>query len=105
MRPSPAFLTQEAEVLDQVKGTPGTRLGQASSTWQPGEYVPCRVFPVSSQGVRRAQLLELQATHEIYLEQVDLDPLKSRLSIDGREYVLRDVREWDGLTVVLAQEA
>lgn len=87
-----------------MKGQPG-RLGEASSTWTPRLLdVPCSNYPVSSQGVRRAELIAVKATREIYLDQVHLDPLTTRLRIGGVDYHCRDVREWRGVTAVLAEE-
>ena len=91
-------------VLDQVKGLPD-ELGQPSVGWAPRLLdVPCSLYPISTQGINRASLLKIQARWEIYLDATPLNPLTTRLRIGGADYQCRDVREWRGVTVVLAEE-
>ena len=91
-------------MLDQVRGAPDL-LGQGSYAWAPRDTsLPCSNYPISSQGINRAQLLKVSATREIYLDPVHLNPLTTRLRIGGVDYYVRNSREWRGVTVVLAEE-
>ncbi len=96
--------TARATVLDQGRSAPD-RLGQGKATWvaRPAT-VPCADHPISAQGVRRAQLLDIKATRELYLDPVDLSPLTTRVQVNGRTYEVRDVQAWSGVVRVLAEE-
>ncbi|MFB9994079.1 hypothetical protein ACFFLM_19150 [Deinococcus oregonensis] len=97
-------LTATAAVLQKVSSLPD-QLGQRGpASWQPQRSVPCASFPISRQGIERAQLLGVQATREVYLDGISLSAQTNRLSIAGVTYSVQDSREWDGFTVALVKE-
>lgn len=98
----PAFtLTSTVQVLVQVKGPPD-RLGQRPTTWQPqGGPLPCAAFPASEVALRRAQLIGVQVSKEVYMDGINLNPAQHRLVVDGVTYAITDVQEWDGFTVAM----
>ncbi|EYB67411.1 hypothetical protein DEIPH_ctg041orf0007 [Deinococcus phoenicis] len=101
MRLSPGMLTSTCQVLAQVKGPPD-RLGQSVTTWQPqGQPVPCAAFPASERTLRRAGLLGVKVSKEVYLNGIDLNPARHRLVVDGVTYTVTDVQEWDGYTLAM----
>ncbi|TDE85299.1 hypothetical protein [Deinococcus sp. S9] len=105
MRLSPSLLTSRCQVFAQVKSPPD-RLGQSVTTWQPqGEPVPCAAFPASEKALRRAQLIGVKVSKEVYMNGIDLSPTHNRLQIDGTMYAITDVQEWDGFTVALVVSA
>ena len=102
----PAFaLTSTVQVLAQVKGPPD-RLGQRPTTWQPqGGPLPCAAFPASERALRRAQLIGVKVSKEVYMNGINLSPTGHRLVVDGTAYTITDVQEWDGFTVALVGSA
>lgn len=105
MQLTPGLLTSTCLVLAQVKGPPD-RLGQSVTTWQPqGQLLACAVFPASEKTLRRAGLLGVKVSKEVFLPQIDLSPARHRLAVDGVTYAITDVQEWPGYTLAMVVSA
>lgn len=99
MRLSRGLLTSTCQLLAELPGDPD-RLGHRVKSWQPqGQPVPCAAFPASEKTLRRAGLLGVQVSKEVYMEGIDLSPTGHRLVIGGQTFEITDVQEWDGFTV------
>ena len=104
MQLSGQFLTSTARVRT-VSRTPGGRLGEDRETWgAPGEPLPCAGFPASERAVRRAGLLGVTVTREVYLRGINLSPTEHRIDVDGTECHVRDVQEFGTFTIALCEE-
>lgn len=104
MKLSGQFLTSRVRVLTVTRAQ-GGRLREDRETWgEPGEPRPCASFPASERAVRRAGLLGVTVTREVYLQAVNLSPAEHRLDVDGTEFHVRDVQEFGDFTVVLCEE-
>lgn len=102
MRLNQSWLTSRADVLNEVKTTDqwGRPKGGAGDWTAVIEGLPCVSFPASEKTLRRAELIGVQVSREVYLNQIDLSPAQ-RLRVDGVVYAITDVQEWDGFTVAL----
>ncbi|AWN24007.1 hypothetical protein DKM44_12835 [Deinococcus irradiatisoli] len=98
-------MTSVATVIDLVPGAVGVLGEPTAPSWAPREgTLPCASFPISRQGLERAQLLKVTATREVFLNPIPLNPSTTRLNVDGTTYAVKDSREWPQVTVVLAEE-
>ncbi len=100
MRLPERALTTTVQVLAQVKG-PADGLGQSVTTWQvTGEPIRAAQFPAGERTLRLAQLRAVKVNREVYLQgSINLSPQTHRLRLDGADYVITLVNEWDGFTV------
>lgn len=80
--------------LTAVKGPPD-KLGQSTTTWQAGESYPCASYPAGKRVLEVAQLKGVRVSREVYLERLNLDPQKNRVRVDGVEYVITLVNDWE----------
>lgn len=94
MRLPRRFLTATATILTAVKGPPD-KLGQSTTTWQAGELLPCASYPAGKRVLEVAQLKGVKVSREIYLERVNLDPQKNRVRVDGVDYQITLVNDWE----------
>lgn len=100
MRLPARMLTTTATVLSGVKTGPD-RLGQFATTWEAtGQPIPAAHFPAGEKIIRAAQLRTVKVSREAYLDgSIDLNPETHRLHLDGQDYRITLVDEWDGFTV------
>lgn len=100
MHLNPSWLTSQAQVLVQVKGPPD-RLGQSTLVWvADGPPVPCAHFPAGKQVLSIAQLKGVKVSREVHLERPGLNPQTNRLRVDGTDYAITLVNDWDSFTVL-----
>lgn len=99
MRLPARMLTSTAQVLVEVKDGPPDRLGHGTSNWVPqGEPFPCAHFPAGAKVVEQAQLRGVRVAREVYLERTGLNPQTNRLRLDGTDYTITLVNDWQGFT-------
>lgn len=100
MRLPARLLNASAQVLKAVKSPPD-RLGQSTVTWQPdGTPLQCGDFPAGTRILEQAQLKGVKVSREVYLERPGLNLQTNRVRVDGVEYAIALVHEWDGFTVL-----
>jgi hypothetical protein len=100
----PQWAMTATATLYAATDTPGGRLGEMQTSYAPvGGPVPCANYPAGEKAIRRAGLLGVTVSREIYLNQIDLDPQIHRLEVSGIQYHVRDVSEWDGFTVAACE--
>lgn len=100
MRLPERALTTTVQVLIHVKG-PADGLGQSVTMWQAtGAPIRAAQFPAGERLLTLAQLRAVKVNREVYLQgSIDLNPQTHRLRLDGTDYAITLVNEWDGFTV------